>query len=698
MKRILIALLCFVLLCIAWLLLPEGRRHATLVVLKGCSSESVTPPSLPLFDKGEAALSGGDAATALACVEQGKREARDSDEYYRYDVLLAKYYFSAMKADSFMQCNRRLGQYLSGHQGESAMQRLLQVEYEMQLGAYEAKMVGRMDSALNHDLEALRLVDELGFDTSNRLVLLTNIADAYKQLGRYDEGVRYFRKAMELGDSLGMSDATRINVNIGIASAYAAMGDFDQSSIWWERARQLKPRMQRQELFQYLNNRGNDYYLQEKYQESLQCFLELDSMIARDPSMLWEKMYGHCNLSDVYIKLGQQEKARPLIDETERFFTQERQLLPLYYLTTQRIDLALIDGNLMLARQLVEQNPTPQWMIPEQRLLRERVLLKLYRQTANWQKYAQALQTVNQLQGAITDVNTRMRFQTALTQYEHEKQMLDKQRQLEEKELSFRWALSLFVASAIVIVLLLVIIMMKQRERKLEARNMRNRITGLRMETVRNRITPHFISNALTAEMLAQMDGKEVDLDPLVQLLHRGIELTGTEQTTLADELEFISFYCGIESRSIGPDFKYEARLAPNVDADHVLLPSMSVQILVENALKHGLKARPAQPGQQRSVMVRATRRDRGTLVEVIDNGVGLPEDRQIRERTGLKVVRQTIVMLNEQHEAEAHAAGDDNLMSYALENRTDGVQGCRGWIYLPDDFDYTLKTNNHGD
>ena len=62
-----------------------------------------------------------------------------------------------------------------------------------------------------------------------------------------------------------------------------------------------------------------------------------------------------------------------------------------------------------------------------------------------------------------------------------------------------------------------------------------------------------------------------------MQLLHRGVELTGAEQTSLADELRFIAFYCNIESRSVGPDFCYQTQIAPNVDTELVMLPSMSV-------------------------------------------------------------------------------------------------------------------------
>jgi len=695
MKKSLIALSCLaVLLIVAFFLSPVGRKCSALFTLT--SSEDVSAYHFPdAYHEGEEQLKQGNTHEVRRIIEEGKATAKDSIDYYRFEVLNAKYYFYTMQADSFMYSHRRLQSYIGRQKNADNLElRLLKMECEMQLGVYETKMVGRMDSALEHNMKALDMAERLNCDPDYRLLILINIADVYKQMGRYDQSVRYFRDAMELGDSLGMSDATRITLDIGIASAYAAMHNFEQSAVWWKLAAQMKPLMKRTELFHYLNNRGNDYYLQERYSESMACFLELDSVISRDPDMHWECMYGRCNLSAVNIKLGHPERAKKLLDETEHFFTEQKQPIPLYYLTTQRIELALNEGRIDEASRLDKENPTPHWMIPEQVQLRRKELMRLYQLTGKWKEYGEQLKAYMLLKDSMTSDNTNMRFSEALMHYEHDKALMEKQLQLEEKELSYRWAIAVLVVSGLVIILLVIIIIMKHRERKLRESEMRGRIAGLRMETVRNRITPHFISNALSVEIMAQMDGKQADLDSLVQLLHRGIELTDVEQSTLSEELEFIRFYCDIESRSIGDDFRFSIQLDSGVDADNIILPSMCIQILVENAIKHGLKPKPRKEGQLRTVLVRATRQEQATLVEVIDNGVGLPSNRKVKERTGLRVVKQTIILLNEQNLQAAPHGSHPQLMDCGLENYThaDGEHGCRAWILLPDEFDYRLQ------
>jgi glucose-6-phosphate-specific signal transduction histidine kinase len=93
-------------------------------------------------------------------------------------------------------------------------------------------------------------------------------------------------------------------------------------------------------------------------------------------------------------------------------------------------------------------------------------------------------------------------------------------------------------------------------------------------------------------------------------------------------------------------------------------------------------------------VTVTARKQGDATLIEVIDNGVGLPNGRKRRERTGLRVMQQTIYLLNEKHQQSASYHHGDTLMDYGMDNYThaDGQTGCRAWLLLPDHFDYTLR------
>lgn len=643
-------------------------------------------------------LKGGHLDEARQKIAQGLSTATDSDSYYRYMVMQAKYYFATMNADSFTVCNRRLADYLAHRKGRpSVVSQQLEVECEMQRGVYESRMTGNMQKAIEHYQKALDIIDgskdpEL---RAQRLRALFNLADAYKQESAYDQAVDYYRRTLELGDKTGMSTDLEIALNIGIASAYAGMHSFDQSAVWWEKASALYDQMSLDDQFVYLNNRGNDLYLQKRYDECLHYLLRLDSIMDHQPDMVWEHMFCHANLADVYLKLDQLDEAHAYYDDALAFFSQQHLVTALYYLHTQHIEMAMKEGRLKEALELVKNDTTAQdYMIPEQVLLRQGVLIKLYQKTGLWQQASLTEGDLYNLIDSIANNHTKMRFSTALIDYEHDKQLQEKEQEVREHKAATRRMVTHLLVATVIIVLLLIILVLLRRQRKLREMAVNGTIANLRMEAVRNRITPHFMSNALSAEMLAQMEGRPVDLDALVQLLHRGIEMSGTEQITLHDELEFIRFFCKVESRSVGDDFRLAIDLAPDVDDQHVMLPSMLIQIMVENAIKHGLKAKPRREGHYRQVTVKASRRDGGTLVEVIDNGIGLPTADKRKDHTGLTVVRKTIQLLNEQ---QLHTAGRNSLtIDFSVEDYThpNGETGARSQIFLPDNFKYKLVDN----
>ena len=76
----------------------------------------------------------------------------------------------------------------------------------------------------------------------------------------------------------------------------------------------------------------------------------------------------------------------------------------------------------------------------------------------------------------------------------------------------------------------------------------------------------------------------------MTKLIRRNLELTDCLAVSLADELEFVDTYVGLEKESLGKDFDYQLDLDCKIDLKVVKVPSMLLQIPVENAIKHGLR------------------------------------------------------------------------------------------------------------
>jgi two-component system LytT family sensor kinase len=91
---------------------------------------------------------------------------------------------------------------------------------------------------------------------------------------------------------------------------------------------------------------------------------------------------------------------------------------------------------------------------------------------------------------------------------------------------------------------------------------------------------------------------------------------------TLREELESIDEYLDIEVVRFGPHLRVDKEISPGTL--DVIVPSMILQPLVENSIKHGL-ARKVGGGR---ITIRTAMNHGHTVIEVLDDGLGMSEDR----------------------------------------------------------------------
>lgn len=118
------------------------------------------------------------------------------------------------------------------------------------------------------------------------------------------------------------------------------------------------------------------------------------------------------------------------------------------------------------------------------------------------------------------------------------------------------------------------------------------------------------------------------------------------------------------------------------MDIQQVIIPSMIVQIPVENALKHGL----AGIEGLKSLRISVCRRGNGILVDICDNGRGYSPQTMSSARgtgTGLKVLYQTIQLLNDKNREK---------ICFEIKNlANNGQTGTQVLVYIPFGYSYNL-------
>jgi signal transduction histidine kinase len=187
------------------------------------------------------------------------------------------------------------------------------------------------------------------------------------------------------------------------------------------------------------------------------------------------------------------------------------------------------------------------------------------------------------------------------------------------------------------------------QQRKLEqeqlARELSLSASRSELKALRAQINPHFLFNALNAIAgLIHLNPANADrtIEQLAEVFRYALRGSSNEWAVLGDELDFVRAYLDVERARFGERLRIDVRTADG--AERALIPTMIVQTLVENAVKHGV----GDVLGTALVEVDARRDGDRIIVSVTDNGPGFtaPSRRSSPKRGGgygLENIRQRL-------------------------------------------------------
>ena len=158
-----------------------------------------------------------------------------------------------------------------------------------------------------------------------------------------------------------------------------------------------------------------------------------------------------------------------------------------------------------------------------------------------------------------------------------------------------------------------------------ETAQLNAQLSKAQLNALRRQIEPHFLFNALNAiSGLVREKRNDAAVDMIAGLsdfLRRTVQDSDRQQVPLAEEMEFLQKYLDIQK------VRFADRLQLTVDVPHELMaaqvPSLILQPMVENAVKHGI-AKRAQGG---AIKISAFRSDGRLTLSVYNDGPNLPRD-----------------------------------------------------------------------
>ena len=209
-------------------------------------------------------------------------------------------------------------------------------------------------------------------------------------------------------------------------------------------------------------------------------------------------------------------------------------------------------------------------------------------------------------------------------------------------------------------------------------------ISKLKMETIRVRMSPHFLFNALSAlsGLTNEPETLQKKINVLLSLLRKSVDNMEKMVVPLYEELELVKNYVDLQCLKVPEPFIVSYEVEPGLNMNHPI-PAMILQIPVENAIKHGLMPLTGE----KLLRIKICHYSKGIQITVEDNGVGYRSstNRSMSSGTGLKILYQIIASLNSEND------GKIEILILEKEQKNTMSGGTIVEIKIPEKYSYDI-------
>lgn len=561
--------------------------------------------------------------------------------------------------------------------------------------------VGKREPARTYYIKAYRELMKLDHH-NDAIDICINIADASRQLGKLADASSWYRRANFLADSLNLHEAQN-SILAGLGQVYNDLRNYQLAHFYFRKAeRQYPPRNPKDAHFFY-NSWGNVYSSQEKPAEALKCFLKAQKATLQMGQPFMTAVVD-ANLGQTYLELNRLDSAQKyLANTTKFFFVQPNMQNDLqFYIDGLNAALALKQNRLDKASAILSKPYDLSKMSPNYLYLYHKGWADLYERKGQFAKALQYQKLMKQYDDSLRNATMVSNVQENELRFKQDTAIVCRDLTLQSTQAeakSSRLILLLVIGLLVVGVLALVVFYRyKSLRHKHQHREEMNRMMALKMENVRNRFSPHFVFNVLNIFISNLPKGVNVKpLRLLIQVLRANLLTCDQVAVSLEDELQMVMSYSSLrhETNPWLPMPRFD--IAKEVDMT-LMLPSMILQIPVENALKHAFVGME-ESGEKPQLDVKIWIEDGMLRIDVIDNGcggVGAVAGMGTRKAnaaastgTGLRILNSTIEMLN---------AGNARKMYFKMQSRagtadggSDRQKGMCVSIGVPCEYDYSV-------
>ncbi len=608
----------------------------------------------------------------------------DSISYYRLLQVLNTCYIYETEIDSAFKINKAIIHFAETTREDAPV--------IPELGAIACHTnsqflsnAGKRDSALLYLQQGLNILYQTKYKEPKRYipVLYLTMGDTYRNSGNYPQSVNSCRKALLAADSLKVNESVYFSIYSTLARTYLELKNYPLSDQYFRLLEENIESMDLYDKYSFCNSRGFYYYETKEYEKALPWYRK-SNIYAKELGILDVEAPIWANMGEIFLYLNQPDSSKYYLDKASRFFFEPNaDPSSAFYLNMLYASLYLQTGNLKEAGSILDKHYGAVIGNPNYKYINDRRLEEFYEKKGDFRNAYKYRKDADVYDDSLRNITTRNNIAEMDFRYSQDTTILKQDvlitQQKQEVQQFRNTTLILILLIAIIFLGIIVAVIYMRRKKEQEYAGQMAVVTKLRMDNIRNRISPHFILNVLNSIIPGLEQHKELNLplNLLIQSVREGLLVSEKIAIPLEEEIGIVKNYVRLR-QNINPEtIDVQWNISPRVN-QNTLLPSMIIQIPVENAIKYAFNA-----GQQeKKISVKMVEKDDYLSIVIEDNGIGFNSGRysgsQQGTGQGIKILYKTVELLNSRNQHKIKFEIRD------LSHISPGFNGTRVIIELP--------------
>lgn len=283
------------------------------------------------------------------------------------------------------------------------------------------------------------------------------------------------------------------------------------------------------------------------------------------------------------------------------------------------------------------------------------ILSKLYAKNNQSDKLASMLDLILKTKEKIYDSDVKANILKSNFKFESEKSELEINNLAQENKIKSLQNGMILGGSLVLGLIGLFFFYRFRTKKKIELNNEQFKSLTSELRLLKSQMNPHFMFNAIGSVSAMMKDGKQEaaqeSLTKFATLMRSTLEQSRGEYIAIEDEVGFLDSYLHLEKNLLGDSFNYSISVDEMIDQSYDRIPSLILQPIVENSLKHGLRTKLGD--KKLDIKFELNESDNILMISIADNGIGraaaaeLNKDRKNHQSFASKSIEDRIKIIN---------------------------------------------------